>query len=352
MMDRQNSCPCCGTVTLHDEESSFQIASCEICGHRWRTGPLANQAEYYSQQMDRNALPSRYIERRLVDRLNDVLPLINDGMRLLEVGCAEGEFGLRIKSSRQVDYQGVEPSQDSIVAAGNLDRVFSYTSELCASTDGGFDGIISFHVLEHIQDAAAEICRWRSLLANKGWLVLDVPHGTGHPDIEEDCNPEHLHQFSSASIACLLARSGFQIDWLDRGHFASPTYTDSIRVFASLAPSANMRRERLIARFRKCLPSPFVIYGVGGDFLNYISPILASLAVQAVLDSNPGRLGEKVMGMAIESYNPERHASLPILIASLRYEESILSALQAIGHPQDKIYLLGDVLDDGCACLQ
>lgn len=345
-MKRKVYCPCCKTFAGLEEEPSCLLISCEICGHCWRTATLPNQTEYYSRQTGRNDLPIHYIERKLTGRVDALLSLVKDGMRLLEVGCAEGELGSRIKAYRQVVYQGVEPSQDSNTAGRNLDHVFSYTSDLEATGDGIFDGILSFHVLEHILDVAVEIHRWHRLLAESGWLFLEVPHRSGHPDIEEDINPEHLHQFTTASIACLLTRSGFQIDRLERGHFESPAYSDSLRVFASLASSSTMRRERLVVRFIKYLPSPFAIYGLGGDFRNYVAPILDFLPVQALLDSNQGRFGEQIRGMTIESYKPERHASLPILIASLRYEGSILSILQAAGHPEEKIYRLGDILDD------
>jgi 2-polyprenyl-3-methyl-5-hydroxy-6-metoxy-1,4-benzoquinol methylase len=345
-MKKRICCPCCKTFADLEEKSSSPLSLCKVCSHRWRTTELPNHTEYYSRQIGRNNLPVRYVERKLTSRVDTLLSLIKDGMRLLEIGCAEGELGSRIKACRQVVYQGVEPSQDSNAAGRNLDRVFNYTSDLEATGSGIFDGILSFHVLEHISDLIVEVHRWHRLLADDGWLFLEVPHRSGHPDIEEDINPEHLHQFTSASIACLLTHSGFQIDRLERGHFESPAYSDSLRVLASVVPSTMVRRERLVARFRKYLPSPFVIYGLGGDFYNYIAPILDCLPVQSLLDSNREHLGDQIKGITIESYKPERHASLPVLIASLRYEESILSTLQALGHRREKIYRLGDILDN------
>jgi 2-polyprenyl-3-methyl-5-hydroxy-6-metoxy-1,4-benzoquinol methylase len=344
--DKKVYCPCCKTIVSIEDKSFSELVSCEICQHRWRNDVVTNQAEYYIQQIERNALPFRYIERKLSERLDALLLQVKDGMRLLEVGCAEGLLGSRIKASRQVFYQGIEPSLDSNIAKQRLDYVFNNIAELEARENQTFDGILAFHVLEHIQDITSEISHWHTLLSSKGWLVLEVPHRSGHSDIEYDANPEHIHQFSIASIACLLTQGGFQIDQLDHGHFESPCYSDSLRVIARLSSNAKMRQEHLIARFKKHLPSPFAIFGIGGDFRNYIAPILSFLPVQAFIDTNYSRFGEKIAGMTIEPYKQESHAGLPVLIASLRYEESILATLQATGHPRNNIYLLGDILEN------
>ena len=344
------TCPCCATPEATPGDR------CPVCGHRWRPaeqapGPVdstAGATAYYATLTGRNALPARYVERKLAERIAALRPLLQPGQRILEVGCAEGQLGARLKAETRLHYTGIEPSRDGEAAARVLDAVHADSSALLPrDADARFDAILSFHVLEHIPDPAAELARWQQLLQPEGWLMIEVPHGGGHPDLARDLNAEHLHQFTTASLACLLQRSGFETMAASRGHFESPVYADSLRILARPASTDAARQERLLARVRRRLPGPFAVYGLGGDFRSYVQPILGQLPVQALIDSDPQRAGQIVGGLEVESYAAARHSGLPILVASLRHEESILATLHAAGHPADAIHLLGDLYDDG-----
>ena len=49
----------------------------------------------------------------MAERLRDLTPLLRNGLRILEIGCAEGELGKRIKAMANVEYVGVELSADA-----------------------------------------------------------------------------------------------------------------------------------------------------------------------------------------------------------------------------------------------
>lgn len=333
-------CHCCGTPSGDRR--------CRVCGHSWTFGSDAPAGIDYAQQTGRNALPARYVERKLAERVAALRPLLRPGLRILEVGCAEGLLGARLKAETGLHYTGIEPSQDREAAARVLDAVHADSRVLLPrGAETRFDAILSFHVLEHIPDPAAELARWHQLVQPNGWLMIETPHGGGHPDLVRDLNAEHLHQFTTASLACLLQRSGFETVAASRGHFESPVYADSLRILARPASTDAARQERLLARFRRHLPGPFAVYGLGGDFRSYVQPILGQLPVHALIDSDPQRAGQIVDGRSVETYSPTRHRDLPVLVASLRHEESILTALRAAGHPADAIHLLGDLYDDG-----
>jgi len=301
---------------------------------------------HYAHLTGRNVLPARYLERKLTDRLADLAPLMRTGMRVLEVGCAEGELGKRIKAQTKLHYTGIEPSRDAEVAAKVLDAVYNDSSALLpCGAESRFDAMLTFHVLEHIPDPSAELTRWANLLRPDGWLMIEVPHGGGHPDISQDLNAEHLHQFTTASLACLLQRGGFDILRTSRGHFESPVYTDSLRILALPTETDEKRRERLLARFHCHIPSMFAVYGLGGDFCSYVQPVIGELPVQALIDSDPQRDGQTMNGMRVETYSASRHHRLHILVSSLRHEESILTDLERAGHPVERIHLLSDIYD-------
>jgi len=258
-----------------------------------------------------------------------VRPLLADGTRVLEVGCAEGTFGAEVKKQAKVEYTGLEISLDANAALSCLDHVL--TRPVSAQNDDSYDLLLAFHVLEHIADISAELGHWRRMLGQLGTIVIEVPNGAGHPLRDWDFHPEHLHFFSGASLAALAGRSGFYVKALTTSHFESPIYADSLRLVASIEPEPDARRERLVSRFRRLMGGPFVVYGVGGDFRNCVLPVLDSLPIVAITDSDPARVGERLAsGHLIQTYDPIRFAGVPVLVASLRFKKEICRHLQEI----------------------
>jgi len=334
-MQRASLCPCCGALV-----DNYQ---CETCGHSWHSEKMNHTHIDYAGLSGRNALPERYVARKLDERLAQLESHLKPGMRILEVGCAEGLLGARIKARTSLMYWGIEPSRDSELARTHLDAVFRDSSEL-PSDIAPFDAILSFHVLEHISEPELEIARWRAHCHETTWLLIEVPCRGGHADVAIDCNPEHLHHFSPASLASLLEKNGFDPLAITRGHYESPVYTDSLRIFAIPKLAASHQRERLAERF-SCIPAPFAVFGLGGDFRNYVQPLIDRLPVTTLLDSNPALSGSIQGRFRVECYQPSHHAHLPILVSSLRHERSIMADLHAAGHAKELIYLLADIYD-------
>ncbi len=272
----------------------------------------------------------------MADRLRDLVPLLRDGLRVLEVGCAEGELGRRIKTIANIEYVGIELSADADAAAQVLDRV---SRKVAADLDDApFDLVLSFHVLEHIPDIGAETKQWYRLLKPSGSLMVEVPNEAGHQLLSWDANPEHLHHFSSASMSALLGHAGFFIRQLSTAHFESVVYPDSLRILATPRQPAQAQHAALLARFHSVLDQPFVIYGIGGDFNNYVAPVLADLNVVALVDSNPQRIGQTVAGRIIELYDAAKFAGMPVLVSSLSYQCELTALLRQRGVPAQAIF--------------
>lgn len=341
----REACPTCLGKEISSHDSSIAHYICLSCGHIWSRSISAGlkQLQYYSQLSGRNFIADSACSRKMVDRLNDLSPLLFDGMRVLEIGCAEGELGRRIKEIANVEYVGIELSEDSVAAMKFLDRVSrSPATEL---RDEPFDLILSFHVLEHIPDIRAEVRHWRRLLKLSGSLVMEVPNEAGHPLLSWDANVEHLHQFTTTSLSSLLDHAGFSIRKLSASHFESTSYPDSLRVQACLRLDVQERRDRLIARFRSVLPGPFIVYGIGGDFRNYVAPLLPELQIVALVDSDTSRYGENIAIFQIEEFNMEKFSGMPILVTSLRHKADITALLQKQGVSSQAIYGLDSILE-------
>jgi len=298
--------------------------------------------QHYSELSGRNVMPAAYLNQKHDERITFLLPLLREGMRILEVGCAEGELGKRIKERISVDYTGIELSDDAIVASSVLDKVIREPNVFLGEQQ--FDLIISFHVLEHIVDPWNNVENWSRMLAGDGYIVVEVPNQSGHPFIVFDTNPEHIHQFNVASLSTLLQRADFNVKSIVTECFESPSYSDSIRVVAVKALSEEEKKIGMLNKILTAMEGSFDVYGIGGDFYNYIYPLLTELPVGFLYDSQQ-ELQRKVVGEYHVKYlDSKSYDGQPILIASIRFQDQIKSVLLSMGIPENKIFYLSDIL--------
>lgn len=302
-------------------------------------------ARYYEALVARNDLQTPWFKRKVSDRVVALSALLTPQVaRVLEVGCAEGALGGEIKARFPIVYDGLELSQDRELARESLDQVFqTYASQVESSP---YDLIVSFHVLEHIADPAQELRTWFRLLAPGGKLLIEVPHQAGHPLLESDRNPEHLHQFTPASLTVLLASCGFTCHELSLGHYESPVYPDSIRIIAQYQLLSSERRAQLVQRFRERLGGPFIAYAIGGDFLNYVAPLADALEIRALVDSAPTKWGQQIGNHTVTGYDAAAHGELPILVCSIKFGAGIRQQLLVAGIASDRIIGLETVYEN------
>lgn len=134
--------------------------------------------------------------------------------RVLEVGCGEGRM-LSVLESMGANVTGIEPDEEAArKAAARLKsgEVHATTLEL-AALKPPYDVVTSWHVLEHAFDPVATLRLMRGLLADDGWLVIEVPNlavpglplDTGH------WQHVHLYDFEAVTLAATLARAGFGV---------------------------------------------------------------------------------------------------------------------------------------------
>ncbi|WP_334158417.1 class I SAM-dependent methyltransferase [Oryzomicrobium sp.] len=337
-----SACPCCSQHGCTDGMApGWQ--RCELCRHHWTHPAEDSGIARYSQLQQRNNTATPKFERKIGDRLHSIAPLLRPGLRVLEIGCAEGTLGERIKALCDLSYDGIEISHDAEAAAMRLDQVFR--TPATALSANGYELILSFHVLEHIANVNTEVQAWHRCLAENGQLIVEVPNGAGHPLLSHDHNTEHLHQFSTSSLVVLLSRHGFEPLSVTTGHYESAVYSDSIRVHARKTLSPSNRIERLLERFHAVLPTPFLAYGIGGDFTNYILPLIDHLPVISLLDSSPKKWGMQIAGHSVGPYDSSHHGNAPLLICSIRFRQEIEQHLQSKGIAPARIRTLDDIYD-------
>lgn len=284
------------------------------------------------------------VARRVAERLDFIGPLA-PGMHIVEIGCAEGVLGEALRARvPSLRLTGIEPSADAETARARFDVVHRQplVPGLLAPADA--DRVLAFHVLEHLEDPLSAVRLLAEALAPTGRFVIEVPNGSGHPWLPFDGNLENLQYFRAASLACLLARAGLEMVRLVGGGFESPLYPDCLRVEARLVPSAAARAAAMDERWRALASREVVVWGAGGDFETYVRPWLGCLAPRCIVDSDAGRQGRSIDGIPVRA--PAALDSLPdatVLVASYRFEASILASLATRGVERQRIVTLSEV---------
>lgn len=127
---------------------------------------------------------------------------------LLEIGCGQGAVGVRLAGMTE-HLTVVEPDDASfavasarIVAAGGTAVHGDHTA---LPPDARFDLVCSFEVLEHIEDDAASLADWVTLVRPGGHLLLSTPSGRMGPS---DVAVGHFRRYSVSQMRALLAEVG------------------------------------------------------------------------------------------------------------------------------------------------
>lgn len=148
-------------------------------------------------------------------------------MRILEVGCGEGEFAANLKAERPVHVTGIEPfSAAAHVASSQLDCVLpvDVNAGIIELQHQQFDCIVCNDVLEHLVNPWDTLKRLRPLMAPGGMLVASLPNMRYMPVLKElvlkgewryadqgVMDRTHLRFFTRKSMQALFEESGYQV---------------------------------------------------------------------------------------------------------------------------------------------
>lgn len=220
-VEAPRACPIClgGPVRGYCRKESARYFLCGGCGLIFQHPlPEANamrsfaDAEYesgaYQDYVSARPMKIRHFEDRLAG-------LGLPPGRLLDIGCSCGYF-LEVAAAHGFDVRGVEFSRSAVAAASPAirPRIFEGTLERMP-TEGSFDVVSAFDLIEHVPDPRAFLRRCRQLLKPGGTIVLTTPDA-GHflrhvmrarwPMLQP---MQHLFLFSRGSFATLLQSEGF-----------------------------------------------------------------------------------------------------------------------------------------------
>jgi SAM-dependent methyltransferase len=339
------SCPVCGGERLQAMTAATGArAYCLTCFHGWRT-------ESRAYAYDATAMcPFGAPPERLAAQIAFIRPRVCENARVLEIGCATGVLAaLARETLAPARYEAIELSPAGEQARTRVDRLHVRPlGELLAegSIESGFDLVIMSHVLEHLDDPAAELTSIRKVLKPDGLLFLEVPNRSGNLALPIDDNRSHLHFFSTTSLTRLLAETGMEVLATETGAVLDPRYADSLRVAARGFQLPKWRPGFLSDHPRLAGESDIVVWGAGSLADELLANFFDPGKIAFFIDRNPAKQGTLCLGrpvLAPEALGAEPRA---ILINSIDFAPQIAADIaQLYPDVAHRVIPVGDLLD-------
>lgn len=194
-------------IYAHLEPPAPQVAGlyrCSATGYEFFHPPrLAGLSTFY-EELQR--YPWYYVPWKWEHEI--AKSYIQDGARVLEVGCGVGFFLKRVSESMRVTCTGLEFNAKAR-SAGVFDNILGESIQSYASRNpGGADVVCTFQVLEHVYDVGPFLDACCAALAPGGLLVVSVPNNDSGIQYDKrnvlNMPPHHMGLWRARSLASLV----------------------------------------------------------------------------------------------------------------------------------------------------
>ena len=211
-------CRNCGLVYVGVRQEDFTFASADEEKSR-RLKERVYALGLVDDEVEAHEAPVR--RALFAHRLGWLQNFIASG-RLLEVGCAEGEF-LVLARSAGFDVVGIEPDPVTSARARQAHRLDVITGTLADSifADASFDLVVMFHVIEHVNSPRAALEEIYRVLKPQGFLFIETPN-IETPWLRifrrrwRHFIPDHYYFFSPRTLRQVLEAAGFTVRCVER----------------------------------------------------------------------------------------------------------------------------------------
>ena len=191
------------------------------------------------------------------------LGLINKNLRILDIGCGNGELLRKLYNLNYKSLTGVDPFIEKDIIYNKSVKIFK---KEIGEMDGEYDIIMLHHALEHMPNQKLIMEKVFGLLANSGKVLVRIPvisdplmqkYGVNVVSLDP---PRHLYIHSLDSIKRLITDCGFKINQLhyDAAVFdiiASEQYVKDISINAENSYMVNRKKsiftKAMIQKFKK-----------------------------------------------------------------------------------------------------
>ena len=228
-----DKCPWCGSenAQLHIElkdlfltQEPFKILECKDCGLLYTTprpnkdeiGKYYKSDEYYSHQENKEGFIPKVYEKVKSINLKNKYTIATEKTRkgkILDIGCGVGDF-LHTMEQHGWKGTGVEPSEEAKAIAKKRIKAQLLSSEEQENlTEGSFDVITMWHVLEHVDALRWQIQQLYRLCKPGGRIIIALPNYKSYDGQYYKAAwaaydvPRHLNHFNEETIIKIFEKS-------------------------------------------------------------------------------------------------------------------------------------------------
>lgn len=222
--DVRATCELCGSsdnTSIYPKSWNRHFHKCNACGHQW--DHLSDSGDppeiYFEDESYFYFSPfSHWLSLcSAKQRISILKRYLAHTAHVLEIGPGSGET--LIAAEREgFDIEGVEDCSVFVSYLRSKAKATIYHGQLESSDFRGiqFDGIMSFHVLEHVRDTTGHLQRAFELMKPGGFLIIATPNLSSwdHRLLKRrwtGYSPGHLKLFGPKSIRLAMRQAGFTI---------------------------------------------------------------------------------------------------------------------------------------------
>lgn len=148
----------------------------------------------------------------IVSTMIDKVLKLEPGSNILDVGCGTGGFAAKISNKYQA--MGLDTSKLALeyCQKRGLTKLFHMKLDDFPKSEQIIDAITMLDVIEHIDDDLEVLQQARSILKEKGWLVVTVP---AYMWLWSKHDEVHMHKrrYTKEKLNSIIQKAGFDIQF-------------------------------------------------------------------------------------------------------------------------------------------
>ncbi|MEI6654565.1 MAG: class I SAM-dependent methyltransferase [Verrucomicrobiota bacterium] len=265
----------------------------------------------------------------LTDIIGFISRFASESTNVLEIGSGSGETAkhFALGGSKVVT---VDPCITGYDFADIEHHTCFFDGAFVLKQTDKFDLIIARHILEHTFNPVEFLVNCRKLIANHGWIYVELPnvdHSLRQLRAMDFFN-DHIQHFSENSLSLCGMIAGFKTferkDILGGAHIGllmQPTVGHDN--FVSKLGEAIARLDSIIAELDDL--DSFVLYGAGAHAATFVAAIgdVNRTKIVKVMDKDPNKIGKYLPGVSAPVSYPECVNTTLIVNTSVLYSDEI-----------------------------
>lgn len=360
----------------------YEVVVCNNCGFLYADNiPGQKEFDLYYKNCSKYEVKADELTDSQISRfqasLNFIEECINneeinfEESRIVDIGCATGDFLRFLKGKGYQDLNGIDPSSlcVKLMKDNHINAKQATINEL--EEHEKYDFIRLNAVLEHVVDLNYSITQLKKILNKGGYLYLSVPNVQGFKELVncpfQEFSVEHINYFSKNSLSNLMRKHGFTLIDYQINHNKLYSELETIFRYDDDVTKNNekivddqeaiesikeyiVRNYRLEREVNEKIKSriqeqePIIVWGVGTHTLRQLAKgQLRKCNIKLFVDSNLHYQNKQYNGIPIISPEQLYEYNYKILISSYYGQDSIVDYINKVLKLNNEIVTLYNV---------